>query len=421
MTGRLAVAMALCLGLGSCDDALPALADGAPPADGPSTVDAGGDAGAPRDGAPADGPELTDGPGVDGARPRDLVSPADAAPPVDGSAVDGSAVDAVVPIDLALVLDLEPDADQAPPETRITGGPSGAVASRSATFTFEADEQPVRFECRLDSGSFGDCQSPATYANLAVGPHTFAVRAIDAADNVDPTPATRTWAVRIDPILHYPFDGSAVNVGTLGASYDGLVTNATFAPGGKVGEAVVFEGSAASFVLLPNTRIPLSAGSSYTIALWFNAKTTSDRTSLGTLLDFRLTGNDGGGIVCFGEDPQVAKLSACYSASPSGADCGSFDFVEGDWHHLILRYAATSTQPGGGAPLEIYRDGMLVDTAPNATGAVIFSAGQDQNMVLGAGSDFIVDDLKIYDSVFSEAEQCSWIIGGSWTGSCQLP
>jgi hypothetical protein len=48
----------------------------------------------------------------------------------------------------------------------------------------------------LDSGSFETCTSPKTYSGLKKGSHTFAVRAVDAAGNLDPTPATRTWKVK---------------------------------------------------------------------------------------------------------------------------------------------------------------------------------------------------------------------------------
>ena len=39
------------------------------------------------------------------------------------------------------------------------------------------------------------CTSPATFSGLAAGPHTFAVRAVDAAGNADPTPAIRSFTV----------------------------------------------------------------------------------------------------------------------------------------------------------------------------------------------------------------------------------
>ena len=65
----------------------------------------------------------------------------------------------------------------------------------SQTFTFKAvnESGPVSFECRLDSASFQPCTSPYTTARLAKGTHTFQVRARDAAGNVDPSPASRSF------------------------------------------------------------------------------------------------------------------------------------------------------------------------------------------------------------------------------------
>src|SRR5207249_4019211 len=57
------------------------------------------------------------------------------------------------------------------------------------------DPADLLFECSLDGAPFALCTSPSPYAGLARTPHTFAVRAIDQADNPDPSPATRTWTI----------------------------------------------------------------------------------------------------------------------------------------------------------------------------------------------------------------------------------
>ena len=101
----------------------------------------------------------------------------------------------------------------APPETTITSGPSGTVPSTDATFEFTASEQAF-FECQLDNGGFLPCFSPQTYSNLALGSHTFQVRATDFTGNADPTPDSRTWTVREKTLndLDNPTQGVDVNV-----------------------------------------------------------------------------------------------------------------------------------------------------------------------------------------------------------------
>jgi hypothetical protein len=59
---------------------------------------------------------------------------------------------------------------------------------------FVANEVGVAFECSLDGAAYAPCTSPASYASLAPGPHTFAVRGRDAAGNVG-EPATASWSV----------------------------------------------------------------------------------------------------------------------------------------------------------------------------------------------------------------------------------
>jgi hypothetical protein len=83
--------------------------------------------------------------------------------------------------------------DTVAPDTTITGGPSGPIASTSASLSF-AGEPGAQFECKLDDGAWQSCSSPRALTGLSQGDHTFRVRASDAAGNTGPE-ATRSWTV----------------------------------------------------------------------------------------------------------------------------------------------------------------------------------------------------------------------------------
>ena len=110
----------------------------------------------------------------------------------------------------------EPVPDTDPPETTIGGAPLSGLSNVNPGFTFSADEPASTFECRLDGAAFAACTSPHSYSNLPPGDHTFEVRAIDDAGNVDPTPATHTWNLPNPPPGARPvqFPGST-NVGNV--------------------------------------------------------------------------------------------------------------------------------------------------------------------------------------------------------------
>lgn len=82
--------------------------------------------------------------------------------------------------------------DTQPPETAIESGPAGPIRSRSASFTLAGGGS---YECELDGTGFEPCANPASLSGLGEGSHNFAARAIDAAGNVDPTPARRIFTV----------------------------------------------------------------------------------------------------------------------------------------------------------------------------------------------------------------------------------
>ena len=121
-------------------------------------------------------------------------------PRILGSLADGTYTFLVRATDAAGNVDASPASrtftvDATAPNTTIDSGPTGTIGVTTATFTFSSTEPGSTFECRLDTGTFTACASPQTYTGLAAGEHTFAVRAIDAAGNVDATPATRTFTV----------------------------------------------------------------------------------------------------------------------------------------------------------------------------------------------------------------------------------
>jgi DNA-binding beta-propeller fold protein YncE len=87
--------------------------------------------------------------------------------------------------------------DRKPPNTRITAGPAKTTRSRTARFKFRSTERGSDFQCKPDwRKRWASCRSPKSYANLRRGRHSFRVRAIDRAGNVDRTPAKRVWVVR---------------------------------------------------------------------------------------------------------------------------------------------------------------------------------------------------------------------------------
>jgi Domain of unknown function (DUF4394) len=88
-----------------------------------------------------------------------------------------------------------PQVDTTAPNTRISGGPKRRTRARSARFRFRSSEAGSTFQCKLDKKRFRRCRSPKRYRRLRPGKHTFRVRAIDAAGNVDRTPAVRRWRI----------------------------------------------------------------------------------------------------------------------------------------------------------------------------------------------------------------------------------
>jgi hypothetical protein len=88
--------------------------------------------------------------------------------------------------------------DLTPPVTTITSGPAegSATTDNTPTFAFRAaDTSPVTFMCTIDHGALEECASPFTTSALSTGQHTFAVRGLDDAGNLEDPATRRTFTV----------------------------------------------------------------------------------------------------------------------------------------------------------------------------------------------------------------------------------
>jgi hypothetical protein len=110
--------------------------------------------------------------------------------------------------------ELTVNVDTGAPDTIITSSPPSLTNQTTVSFEFSSpDEENVTFECSFDGGAFEACESGKQYQNLSDGERTFRVRAVDEADNADPSPASRTFVVDTEAPtarLTSPPDGALV-------------------------------------------------------------------------------------------------------------------------------------------------------------------------------------------------------------------
>lgn len=123
----------------------------------------------------------------------------------------------------------EPEVTDPPPDTQITGsqafartttfGPTGfqTTVANSLGFEFTSAASDLgHYECLIDGTVVdADCESPYTNSDPPGGSHSFAVRAVDAAGNPDPDPATQGFTVDKSPpavaITGGPANGSTTS------------------------------------------------------------------------------------------------------------------------------------------------------------------------------------------------------------------
>jgi hypothetical protein len=123
------------------------------------------------------------GSGVKGYGPTGSELPPSSSPPGDSTPPTGPG----------------PTPVSSPPDTTIDSGPTGIIGMSSATFVFHGSDTNDTFQCSLDGAPWTGCTSPQQYISLADGPHTFQVRAVNTAGEVDATPASASFTVEAIP------------------------------------------------------------------------------------------------------------------------------------------------------------------------------------------------------------------------------
>jgi len=117
--------------------------------------------------------------------------------------------------------------DTLAPDTSVESGPDAVTSDTSAGFAYSGDalggSAVSSYECSLDEAAFAACAADGVeYAGLAGGEHGFRVRALDAAGNVDGSPASWSWTVDLD---------APTTTITDGPEADTLATSASFSFG----------------------------------------------------------------------------------------------------------------------------------------------------------------------------------------------
>ena len=151
--------------------------------------------------------------------------------------------------------------DTMAPDTTITAFPPNPSSSPDASFSFTGNDGSgtgvASFECQIDGLGWESCTSPKEYAGLTDGSHTFEVRAIDAAGNTDPSPASYTWVINTTVYDFSGFFGSVKNPPFVNKAKAGSAVPLIFSLGNDFGLDIFADGYPASREIDCQTQAPL--------------------------------------------------------------------------------------------------------------------------------------------------------------------
>ena len=227
------------------------------------------------------------------------------------------------------------------------------------------------------------------------------------------------------PMLRWTFDSDGTNSGSLSGYALSLNGTISFVAG-KVGAGAA-QFSSGAYSVVSGMRAVLDAYPQYTIAYWVNASASPNTAN--SFLDFnnRFTAPYGGLQLSYSSATQYSMCVATTTSSYLTGSCPpSSNPAPSTRTHVAPRPSsatpARARAPARGAGVDVYVDDVLVKSVANdGNNNPVFNAGVPDSFYFG-GSGTTVDDLRIYSTTFTVANQCTQIIGGTWTGtSCTLP
>jgi hypothetical protein len=251
-----------------------------------------------------------------------------------------------------------------------TSGPAdGATTGPVVAISFEVTSY-ASLDCRLD-GTPGACPLLlGEFQHTSTGPHTFEVRAIDAAGNI--SVATKTWTTVCNPpstqgalaLLHLDDVTNSVPGGP-----DATATGVTFDGNGRFGGAAVFSsGDTLTWPLQLGTR------AQWAVEMWLRPQAIPG--------DVLVTG-DGSLTIRTIEDAGTRR----FAVTVLGEEVRASSFTPGTWHKLLASY--------DGEALRVWTDNAMY-YRPG-----LFEVTLDDVVVGGVGT---VDELWISGDPIVEYE-----------------
>jgi hypothetical protein len=298
-----------------------------------------------------------------------------------------------------------PVGDTTAPNTTITSAPPNS-ASTTAVLVFSGTDNvtaagALKFQCRGASGVWVSCTSPYTLTGVTVGSHTVAVRAIDAAGNIDATPASATWTTTSTGsptppasglVAAYGFKETAGTTGATDSSGNGLkgtITGATRTTG-KFGGGLSFNGPGNVVTVADNAKLDLTRGMTLeawvmpTVAGGWRTLMVKQRDRGMSYAMYSNTSTGAGGYVADASAERAVRVAQTLPLNT--------------WSHVATTYDGTT--------LRLFINGTQVGSlavaGPIAVGTGALSIGG--NPVWGEWFQGRMDEVRIYNRALSSTE-----------------